>query len=770
MIVRSAVAVALVAILGVLSVDALQADPGARVLGYLHARGEALDISSPQPIKAVYLTALDPAYSSPQAMVMAAVDAGFNVLIATGLQPSATGSDAVVGFCAAWAAVQVSSGQAPSSAAIAYIHARGAVLLASAGGAGEYPYGSDATAYGNAAAAWVAAHAVDGVDFFLSHIDNGFQFFGQSSAGLVRWVVTATLAARRAFGFVPCGPLLTHSPLPLYFGRLNDASSWAGYTGGYTGVVQAFAASDPPGIDWYHIQYYGIGAAGGQCFATFRSVFLSSAADCQGNPDLAVAEIAAVAFVPVGTLVVVKPLGAQLGYASGGAMSNWTVEAAAAVGWSAGFGFWAWAGAAEAAGLLDAVYPASRAPPSIAPMAACTSASPSDSSSQSASVSFTQTPVTRSASPTQTASLDRSATRTRSPSQGANGGGAGAAPGAGGADAPAVPLAVILGVAVGGGVAILLLISAAVGCGACRGCCGGGGAAAGESPPPEPSRGGDGAPEPEDGDPRPQPGWSAPRPQRSFAAAATPRPPRQSSASSRGSDRSLPRGGSLRGVPAPPALPRPSYDASQQQLALHIPDSVLSARGGGPTSRSAPTDRREGINSGRDGFALTARRGSATVRSMPTVRRDSSGRMTVRSLGVPTLEGAAEGGALARSARLPPLASGRSTHRARTSSDVLPPPPPPLPPPLPRLHTPRASAPQLPFPLPLAVQPPRLPSIGAPPPAAPHLFTPGRRSLPLIIPAAGPLQAVRYTPAAQGRRAAATPRRTASATAAEHLG
>lgn len=145
-------------------------EPGGRVLGYLHARGEALQITSPQPIKAVYITDVDSAYTSPQDMIRGIADQGFNVIIASTLQPSASGSDQTIGFCYAWRQVQLTTGQASSAAATAYIHARGAVLVALAGGQSEYPYSSDASAYGQRAASWAQANLFDGVDFAFRNI------------------------------------------------------------------------------------------------------------------------------------------------------------------------------------------------------------------------------------------------------------------------------------------------------------------------------------------------------------------------------------------------------------------------------------------------------------------------------------------------------------------------------------------------------------------------------------------------------------------------
>ena len=52
---------------------------GARVLSYLHARGDALDITTPSPIKAIYINLRDA--TDPPSAVVAAVDAGFNVVL-----------------------------------------------------------------------------------------------------------------------------------------------------------------------------------------------------------------------------------------------------------------------------------------------------------------------------------------------------------------------------------------------------------------------------------------------------------------------------------------------------------------------------------------------------------------------------------------------------------------------------------------------------------------------------------------------------------------
>lgn len=248
-----------------------------------------------------------------------------------------------------------------------------------------------------------------------------------------------------------------------YFGRLNSITSQAGYTGGYTSVQLSIGTATPPGVDWYHVLYWSLGPS--PCLATFSSVFVSSATDCLGNPGYSVAEIAAVSYVPLNLLIVAKPLagaaGDVSGFASAGAMSNWTVAAQAALGWSGGFAFWTWSSADDAKQTLDAVYPPGRAAPAIAPFAACTSASTSFSASQTPTISFTRSPATLSQSASQAAS-PASATQTPTQSQAV----------AASSSSPAslaLPLPTVLGVAIGGGVGLLLLVAVVVvACGAVR--------------------------------------------------------------------------------------------------------------------------------------------------------------------------------------------------------------------------------------------------------------------------------------------------------------
>lgn len=77
--------------------------------------------------------------------------------------------DGPAGVLESWAALD----PATQSAAVAYAHSKGAVVLVSIGGATESPYGQDPTAYGRTAASWALANAFDGVDYDLENFQEG---------------------------------------------------------------------------------------------------------------------------------------------------------------------------------------------------------------------------------------------------------------------------------------------------------------------------------------------------------------------------------------------------------------------------------------------------------------------------------------------------------------------------------------------------------------------------------------------------------------------
>ena len=100
-------------------------DPGTRILNYLHARGEALSITTPSAIKTVYIDWRGVDWNDPTTNVKAMVDAGFNVIILAFYMTSGP-----VDVVQAWAGL--SSTKRASS--VAYAHSKGAIVLMAVGG------------------------------------------------------------------------------------------------------------------------------------------------------------------------------------------------------------------------------------------------------------------------------------------------------------------------------------------------------------------------------------------------------------------------------------------------------------------------------------------------------------------------------------------------------------------------------------------------------------------------------------------------------------
>jgi hypothetical protein len=64
--------------LAIFACRSLSLAPALRLLGYLHGRNEALNITVPAPIKGIYINLRDA--GSPDIAVVAAADAGYNVI------------------------------------------------------------------------------------------------------------------------------------------------------------------------------------------------------------------------------------------------------------------------------------------------------------------------------------------------------------------------------------------------------------------------------------------------------------------------------------------------------------------------------------------------------------------------------------------------------------------------------------------------------------------------------------------------------------------
>ena len=340
---------------------------GDRILSYLHSLGEADTVIAPSPVVAVYIDSRDVDWSAPGKTIMAAADAGATMIV---LSFYITGGATDVAL--AWAG----AGDAARSEAIAYAHARGAVVLVAAGGSTDAPYAiMSGAAYGGAVATWAVANGLDGVVLNLENIQAGFKYAPLSYAKTLNWIIDASRAARAQLCSMR---LLLHAPQAPYFGALGSATPnpWPGSGGGYSAV---WAASGDTIIDGFFVLYYnsgtGVGVAAA-CYSTADGIFTQSASDCPAWPGTAIAEIASYG-VPAARLIVGKPLlldDASDGYVAPATLGAWLrAEAVAPLPWSAGYAFWQWS--------------ASAGPPSFA--LAVPSATPSQTSTGSVTASLT---------------------------------------------------------------------------------------------------------------------------------------------------------------------------------------------------------------------------------------------------------------------------------------------------------------------------------------------------------------------------------------------
>lgn len=175
---------------------------GGRILDYLHARGEALDITAPSPVKAVYVNARGVDWENPDVVVRTMADAGVSMIILA-FYLSDLGAVDLPGV---WEKMT----PARQIAAVAYAHARGAVVLVSAGGSTDLPYlVMNGSTLGHNVATWAVANNLDGVDFDLENFGQGFAYEPLTEAQTIQWVVDASIAARN----VLCAQrFITHAP------------------------------------------------------------------------------------------------------------------------------------------------------------------------------------------------------------------------------------------------------------------------------------------------------------------------------------------------------------------------------------------------------------------------------------------------------------------------------------------------------------------------------------------------------------------------------
>ena len=162
-----------------------------------------------------------------------------------------------------------------------YVHKNNALLFVSAGGANDKPWipYPNGTQYGEDIAKWVVAKHLDGIDFDLENIANGFLIDGKTSKDTIQWIMDATTGAYNIFN--PSTPkpnakkyFISHAPQAPYIGPLNvdltcsaTKRCWAdnitctnkqctppftGDSGGYSNIYHQLQEK----IDFFNVQFY----------------------------------------------------------------------------------------------------------------------------------------------------------------------------------------------------------------------------------------------------------------------------------------------------------------------------------------------------------------------------------------------------------------------------------------------------------------------------------------------------------------------------------
>ena len=181
--------------------------------------------------------------------ILDAVSEGFNYIVLAFYMFSIPGPDPTSGLDR-WQAL--ASGTKTS--VLASVHAAGAKLVLSSGGAGELaPYDQDPTAYATAACNYAIAQGLDGVDWDLEHIQTHFVWSGattKNSAQLLAWFQTLNTVTRTLLGV---NRMISHAPQSPYFGPIGtlDPAVWSGSSGGMSAVYL-----NNPDIDLFFNQYY----------------------------------------------------------------------------------------------------------------------------------------------------------------------------------------------------------------------------------------------------------------------------------------------------------------------------------------------------------------------------------------------------------------------------------------------------------------------------------------------------------------------------------
>jgi len=292
-----------------------------------------------RPIKAIYID-WHLNWNTPQQSVLDAVNAGFNVIIISFYLSGGNAAD----MAQAWAALDNSVKQST----IQQAHAKGAVVTVSLGGSTDSPFSHEPYSLGQQVGKWALSQALDGVDFDVENLAQGFKGGSMSDTQTVDWMIKVTQGTYDTMGN---GSVISHAPQAPYFGPVGNSQTWTGTTGGYTSVYLKV----PNAITFFNVQFYNQGPS---CYTDYNGLFVSSGASCPVFPYTAVMEIAK-GGIPLSKIVVGKPVtsaDASNGWVSGSTLHTFFQQAGSSLGWNAGVMGWVWNDAATLTNWIQSIY------------------------------------------------------------------------------------------------------------------------------------------------------------------------------------------------------------------------------------------------------------------------------------------------------------------------------------------------------------------------------------------------------------------------------
>jgi len=268
--------------------------------------------------------------------VLDASNAGWNVIILAFYLSGGNLAD----MAQAWQSVP----SATQQSTISTIHSRGGIVLVSLGGSTDSPFSRNPNTVGQQVAQWARNNHLDGVDFDLENFQPNFRGGSLSDTDTVSWVANVSNSARNVLG---TSGIISHAPQAPYFGAIGG-STWAGRTGGYSGVYRQATS-----INFFNVQFYNQGTS---CYTDYNGLFTSS---CSTFPGTAVSQIAQ-SGIPLEKIVVGKYIqtgDASNGFIAPGTLHTYFTQAQSQLSWKAGVMAWVWGDATTCAAYIKAVYP-----------------------------------------------------------------------------------------------------------------------------------------------------------------------------------------------------------------------------------------------------------------------------------------------------------------------------------------------------------------------------------------------------------------------------